>query len=188
MGGTSEVIDIRRRTADDMKGSIASLAQVHGSDGYPVNWPADPSRWLTPSGLLDAWVAVAVESEAGRTVERVVGHVAIQDGAAAKPPPIGPVGIPPERLACVSRLFVAPAARGRGTAARLLDECARYAAGHRRRLVLDVVDDGRAAIRLYERAGWRRVASTRAEWLARNGERALVHHYVSPTDPTGAIR
>lgn len=187
MGGTSEVIDIRRRTADDMKSSIAALAQVHGSDGYPVNWPADPSRWLTPSGLLDAWVAVAVESEAGRTVERVVGHVVVQDGAAVGPPPIEPIGTPPERLLYVARLFVPPAARGRGVAARLLDECGRYAAAHRRHLVLDVADDGRAAIRLYERAGWRRVASTRADWLATNGERALVHHYASPTDSTRVI-
>ena len=161
MSGTSEVIDIRRRTADDMNGSIASLAQVHRSDGYPAKWPADPGRWLTPSGLLDAWVAVAAEPEAGRTVEHVVGHVAVQDGAAVAPPPIEPVETPPEQLLFVARLFVPPAARGRGVAARLLDECGRYAAAHRRRLVLDVADDGRAAIRLYERAGWRRVASTR---------------------------
>ena len=47
-------------------------------------------------------------------------------------------------------------------------------------LTLNVSDDGHAAIALYERAGWQRVASARADWLNAAGENALVHYYVSP--------
>ncbi len=53
-------------------------------------------------------------------------------------------------------------------------------------LMLDVSDEGHAAIALYERAGWRRVASARARWLNKAGEPALLHYYVSPDEPRPA--
>ncbi|TDD24566.1 hypothetical protein [Nonomuraea diastatica] len=52
-------------------------------------------------------------------------------------------------------------------------------------LVLDVSDDGHAAIDLYERAGWRRVASARGDWVNAAGEVALPHFYVSPETGPG---
>nr|WP_240973504.1 GNAT family N-acetyltransferase [Nonomuraea sp. FMUSA5-5] len=101
--------------------------------------------------MTAAWLAI----EAGA----VLGHVAIT------------------RDQEVSRLFVTPAARGRGVAARLL-ESARSSTPLP--LKLEVSSEGRAAIGLYERLGWRRVASSRATWLNAAGEPALLHHYVSP--------
>ncbi|MFI9594456.1 GNAT family N-acetyltransferase [Nonomuraea sp. NPDC052265] len=147
-------MDIRPRTPADLDACAGALALVHTADRYPVDWPPDPHGWLTPHGLLRAWVAV----EEGQ----VLGHVGLADTTEG-----------PE----VTRLFVAPAARGRGLAALLL-ETVRKAAGAP--VLLEVSDEGRAAVALYERLGWRRVGSTRARWLNAAGEPALLHHYVSP--------
>ncbi|MFC4011369.1 GNAT family N-acetyltransferase [Nonomuraea purpurea] len=144
-------MDIRPRSPQDMDACVAALAQVQAADRYPVDWPDDPAGWLTPKGLVLAWVAV----EGGS----VLGHVALTGDLE------------------VTRLFVSPAARGRGLAARLLDTVRAAADGP---LKLEVSSEGRAAIVFYERRGWRRVASTRATWRNAAGEPALLHHYVSP--------
>jgi ribosomal protein S18 acetylase RimI-like enzyme len=147
-------VEIRDRTAADLDACAEALAEVQAVDRYPVDWPADPGGWLTPEGLVRAWIAI----EAGV----VLGHVALTgDGE-------------------VTRLFVTPAARGRGVAARLLDTV-RGAA--RTPLTLEVSSEGESAIAFYERSGWRRVGSSRAAWLNAAGEPALVHHYVSPPEP-----
>ncbi|WP_221762528.1 GNAT family N-acetyltransferase [Nonomuraea sp. WAC 01424] len=147
-------VAVRHRTPADLDACAEALALVHAADRYPVDWPGDPQGWLTPHGLLRAWVAY----EDGR----VLGHVGLADT------PEGPE---------VTRLFVAPAARGRGLAPLLL-ATVREAAGTP--VLLEVSHEGRAAIALYERLGWRRVRSSRARWLNAAGEPALLHHYVSP--------
>ncbi|MGN9841152.1 N-acetyltransferase family protein [Nonomuraea sp. H19] len=144
-------MEIRPRTPDDLDACVKALAEVQASDRYPVDWPADPGRWLTPDGLAGAWIAV----EAGA----VLGHVALT------------------RDAEVTRLFVAPGARGRGLAGQLLDT---VRAAVRTPLKLEVSSEGEAAIAFYERSGWRRVGSSRATWLNAAGEPALLHHYESP--------
>jgi [ribosomal protein S18]-alanine N-acetyltransferase len=151
---------IRPRTSDDLIACVKALAEVQAADRYPVDWPDDPEGWLTPGDLLAAWVAL----EDGV----VVGHVGLTSPVAAIDRA--------SAVASVTRLFVTPGARGGGLAARLLD-VAREAAGAP--LSLEVSDEGRAAIAFYERHGWRRVGSTRADWLNAAGEPALVHHYVS---------
>ncbi|MEU7898723.1 GNAT family N-acetyltransferase [Nonomuraea sp. NPDC049152] len=144
-------MNIRPRTPGDLAACVEALAKVQAADRYPVDWPDDPGGWLTPDDLTEAWVAV----EAGA----VLGHVGLTGDAE------------------VTRLFVTPAVRGRGLAARLLDTV-RAAAGTP--LKLEVSSEGGAAIAFYERSGWRRVGSTRADWLNAAGEPALLHHYVSP--------
>ncbi|MFF0868493.1 GNAT family N-acetyltransferase [Nonomuraea sp. NPDC003560] len=151
---TTGGMGVRLRTPADLNACADALALVHAADRYPVDWPADPQGWLTPGDLLRAWVAV----EEGQ----VLGHVGLA-GTDEGPQ--------------VTRLFVVPAARGRGLAPVLLDTV-RKAAGTP--VVLEVSDEGRAAVALYERLGWRRVGSTRARWLNAAGEPALLHHYVSP--------
>ncbi|MEU8399884.1 GNAT family N-acetyltransferase [Nonomuraea sp. NPDC048892] len=142
---------IRPRTSQDLPACVEALAQVQAADRYPVDWPDDPAGWLTPDDLASAWIAV----EPGA----VVGHVGLTgDGE-------------------VVRLFVTPAARGGGLAARLLETARTAATGP---LKLQVSSEGKAAIAFYERAGWRRIGSDRATWLNATGEPALVHHYVSP--------
>lgn len=64
----------------------------------------------------------------------------------------------------VSRLFVAPAARGHGIGALLMAEVVREA--HERDLhpVLDVVASDAAAAALYERLGWELLATVEQQW------------------------
>ncbi|MFC7386903.1 GNAT family N-acetyltransferase [Sphaerisporangium rhizosphaerae] len=144
-------MNIRPRTPEDGDACVEALAQVQAADRYPVEWPDDPWGWLTPVDLTGAWIAI----EAGV----VLGHVGLtHDGE-------------------ITRLFVTPAARGRGLAGRLLDTVRATA---RHPLKLEVSSEGEAAIAFYERSGWRRVGSSRADWTNAAGEPALLHHYISP--------
>ena len=61
----------------------------------------------------------------------------------------------------LSRLFVAPAARGQGVARSLLTAALTEARVRRRLAVLDVGQDFDGAVALYEAEGWSRVASER---------------------------
>ncbi|MEU4514906.1 GNAT family N-acetyltransferase [Nonomuraea wenchangensis] len=143
---------IRPRTPEDLEACVKALAEVRSVDRYPVDWPDDPGGWLTPRGLERAWVAAADMA--------VLGHVGLTAGLE------------------VTRLFVVPAARGRGLAGLLLDTVRAAAGG--RPVTLEVSSEGKAAIAHYERSGWRRTGSSRATWLNAAGEPALLHHYVSP--------
>ncbi len=165
---------IRGRRQDDMDRCVALLADVYAADGYPARWPADPHTWLAPEDLLGAWVA--------EDADGLAGHVVLwpANGDSAAPVWSAASDLPADRLAAVSRLFVAPRARGRGLGARLL--AAAHAEANARRLhaALTVVDHDRGALALYERAGWRRVASIPASWALANGEHPLLHYYLAP--------
>lgn len=164
---------IRSRREADLDACVVALRAVHLSDGYPHRWPEDPAGWLSPSDLLAAWVA-----ERG---ERVVGHVTLR----ARVPEHGAAiwseatGLPPGRLACVSRLFTAPDARGGGVGAALLRAARERAHAEGRRAVLDVVDTSLEAIAMYERRGWRCVGSVPwASW----GAASRLLYYVAPAE------
>ncbi|MFF3672295.1 GNAT family N-acetyltransferase [Microtetraspora malaysiensis] len=169
-----ETLLIRRRTTEDLPACIDALAAVQASDRYPVDWPADPGRWLTPSNLVEAWVAVDGLD--------VVGHVGLAqlDAATLEPSLAEALGTPAAPVGSITRLFVTPRRRGHGQATQLLEVAGKEAANLGMPLILDVSDDGHAAIALYERVGWRRVVTTRADWLNAAGEHAVVHYYVSP--------
>lgn len=151
-----------------------ALRLVHESDGYPMVWPEDPIAWLTPDGTLGAWVALA-DGE-------IVGHVMIVEGGKVEYAAelAEAANVPVTGLAGVSRLFVTPAARGTGVATTLLERVEDLPPRRGRRLVLDVVDDGGPAVRLYERLGWTRVTEGPASWTTPSGERPQAAAYLSP--------
>ena len=133
------------------------LRAVHEADNYPLNWPADPAGWLTPPGLLVAWVA---ELPSGS----LAGHAAIQQ--------------PSNGVVELSRLFVAPAARRHSIAAALLSQAENWAAEHHHTLTLTVTDEHRsAAVAFYEAAGWQHTATTKATWTTPNGAPVHLRHY-----------
>jgi ribosomal protein S18 acetylase RimI-like enzyme len=132
---------IRERRDADLPVCVEILGAVHEQAGYPINWPADPARWLTPQDALGIWVAV--------DSDRVVGHVVL---TAAGPG------------AEVERLFVDPEATGRGLGRQLLQHCVTAAAALDRDLSLEVVDNRGAAVRLYRRAGWLETGRTPIDW------------------------
>ncbi|MFP3990590.1 GNAT family N-acetyltransferase [Streptomyces sp. E11-3] len=150
---------VRPRRARDLEACVQALAEVHHGDGYPVNWPADPARWLSPPSMLAAWVA--------ELDGRVVGHVGLSrgdDGDAAPALWGRRQGASAEATAVVSRLFVAPAARGRGIGALLMRQAVRDARERALHPVLDVVASDTAAAALYERLGWELLATVEQRW------------------------
>jgi GNAT superfamily N-acetyltransferase len=159
-------LSIRNREAGDVPRCIDALAEVHEVDRYPIVWPEDPAKWLSPSNLLDAWIA-----------ERsgvIVGHVVLVAGGDA------PDGLPShgQPLATVKRLFVTPTARRQGIGERLLAHIRAWAAGSGWSLILDVAAPGSgAAIALYERAGWRHTSSAPADWTTPDGDPVTVRYY-----------
>ncbi|MEU0075719.1 GNAT family N-acetyltransferase [Streptomyces sp. NPDC006332] len=163
-------LTIRPRADDHMQGCVQALATVHATDRYPVDWPVDPEGWLTPRSMLGAWVAV--DSSA------VLGHLVLARPGEAL---ALAVGLPSRRLVSVTRLFVSAGARRRGVAARLLDKAIAVAAADGLRPVLEVEAGAAAAINLYERAGWRCVGTSAADWTTADGRVARMRSYVAPS-------
>lgn len=151
------------------------LAAVHAADGYPLRWPADPAAWLTPDHLLAAWVTTSGH-------RGVIGHVALCRAAEETGAPVwsAAAGVPADHIAAVARLFVAPGARGFGIGELLLGTACAWAEQHDLVAALEVLDRDRHAVALYERLGWRRVASAIAPWSAEDGAPVLLHHYLAP--------
>ena len=156
---TEQPISIRNREVADIDLCVRALATVHPASGYPANWPADPARWLSPSGILHAWIATTNELP-------IAGHVILRQL---------PGG---ERIAEVSRLFVVPAARRQGIALALLQKALHWATLNEIDLVLEVTDHLRAAQTLYERIGFGRINTKQAGWTTPDGQPVTLHQYV----------
>jgi len=165
---------IRPRTDQDLAACATALATVQRADRYPVHLPDDPEGWLTPDGMLGAWVAA--EGPA------VLGHVTL---TRTDPALADAIGAPAEGLAAIARLFVTTTARRRGLAADLLGHAARTAVADGLRPVLEVDSGATAAIGLYERAGWRFVRAMTADWHTADGRLAVVHAYSGPDGHAG---
>lgn len=148
---------VRPRTDADLPALVTVLRAVHERDGYPVHWHEPAADWLTPAGMLGAWVAVVGDEP--------VGHVLLAGEAAGL---------------SVGRLFVAPTARGLRLADLLLDVVEGEAARRGQPLTLQVHIAATAAISRYERRGWRRTGTHTAHWSEADGTPALAHRYVAP--------
>ena len=131
--------------------------------------------WLSPNGCAAAWVAY------DDVTGSILGHVCVVRGV-DDPMIASLTGVSTDRLASVSRLFVSPVARGRGLGlgTSLLAAVSSWTLAHDCRLMLDVVDVGTPAIRLYERLGWRLVDRRQADWVTPQGERLPVRIYLAP--------
>lgn len=172
---------MRSRDEADLPECVELLRQVHRLDGYPVHWPEDAAAWLTPRNLLAAWVVVRDGT--------VVGHALLRGapGTTGAEPIAAATGVPPDRTALIARLFVAPSARRDGVAARLLEAATNEARARGLLLALDVVGSHSAPIALYERAGWRRVATV--AWTPAVGdEEQPLHCYVAPARRSDPLR
>jgi GNAT superfamily N-acetyltransferase len=142
---------IRPRREGDLERLVALLGAVYTSDGYPANWPNDPARWLALGRAIAAWVW----EEGGE----LGGHIALTrpDPDRAWPQWQEALQVPPEGLAVMRRLFVAPDRRRRGIASDLLNAAKKEAADGGLHPVLDVSDDNRGAIAFWKAHGWQQV-------------------------------
>jgi GNAT superfamily N-acetyltransferase len=161
---------VRLREPADLRLCVDVLAAVHHRDTYPLQWPADPVSWLTPPGLISAWVA-EVDSE-------LVGHVALICTDSSKTPPRG-------GQAELSKLFVSPTVREHGVGAHLMDAARRRAAHQGWTLWLEVVEGTGIAADFYDRRGWRLIDRRSANWTTSTGYRPVLRQYVEPipTEP-----
>jgi hypothetical protein len=64
-------VGVRARSGADLAACVRGLADVHRTDGYPLNRPADPPSWLSPDGLRHARAAVPVGPRAQRSADGV---------------------------------------------------------------------------------------------------------------------
>ena len=167
---------IRRRTDRDLDRCVEVLAAVHRHSGYPVNWPERPADWLTPRSPLAVWVC---ELEG-----RVVGHLSLSRAAEGDAAPVlwgARAGAGVEATAVIGRLFVSPAARGRGLGAALLGRAVEEARVLGLQPVLDVVDSPSAATALYDRLGWELLDVVEQRWAP--DQVVPVRCYAAPPDP-----
>lgn len=145
---------LRDRSSSDLPELVTLLRRVHEMDNYPTVWPADPTGWLLNVNSLGAWVA---ESDG-----RIAAHVSLdRTGAGARTDVwVHATGHPPDDLAEITRLFIAPTHRGAGIGHLLLRHAVQIAHDLGLWPVLDVRHDGRTeASRLYAAAGWRLVGT-----------------------------
>lgn len=157
--GEDTARSVRPRTGRDLGDCVRVLAAVHEHDDYPVNWPDRPDEWLSPPSLVAAWV---VEHDG-----RIAGHVGLSRSDETDAAPglwSARAGVGVDETAVVSRLFVAPSARGLGLGATLLARAVSEARRRGLHPVLDVVASDTAAAALYERLGWRLLATVEQRW------------------------
>lgn len=166
--------EIRPRTPADIDECARLLVTVHARDGYPVEGVADPESWLSPAGLIRAWV--------GELSGSIVGHALIttpmpgDDDAADLW--MEQSGEPASRVAVAGRLFVGPSARNHGMGEELARAAMEYATDYGRRVVFDVMEKDRSAIRLYERLGCTNIGSVRHRFG--DGQERAARCYVAP--------
>lgn len=151
-------VRIRPRTPEDLPACAAVLRAVHEDSRYPVVWPDDAERWLTPRTMVGAWVA----TRDGVVVGHVVLGLADQAGGT--------------RLGSIERLFVDPACGRSGIGRRLLAHAQADAELRGLPIELDVADGSVAAIRLYERLGWRLVRRAPISWGGDHATSVLTFH------------
>jgi GNAT superfamily N-acetyltransferase len=168
---------VRERTSKDIASCVAGARLVHESDGYPNNFPEDPSAWLQSPRQRAAWVAEASDGS-------LVGHVALNvaEGDPAQSVASERTGLPAERLAVVSRLYVWPDARHSGVASALLERAVAAAHAEGTRPVLDVLEKDAGAIAFYERSAWTRTAPI-VFTSPRTGERMPAFVFAGPLPP-----
>ncbi|MGW5349524.1 GNAT family N-acetyltransferase [Streptomyces sp. NPDC004031] len=172
---TAPGVLVRGRRDSDLAAAAEGLGVVHVTDGYPMEKVGDPVGWLSPPGMVGAWVA---ELEG-----RVVGHVAVTRGGTHEVAVrmwVEQSGADPGEVDVLARLFVVPEGRGHAAGAALVAAATADARARGMRLVLDVLSKDAAAIRLYRHLGWTELGSVVHEF-ASGPVNALC--FVSPEGP-----
>ncbi|PKW25439.1 GNAT family N-acetyltransferase [Phycicoccus duodecadis] len=176
--GTSSDVALRDREPADLPRLVGVLEAQQAGSGYPVRWPLPfpAEEFVVRPGELGAWVA-----QVGGVV---AGHVALLHPASGWEAAAfrEAMGLPPERMATVSTLFVDAERRGAGIGTRLIDVAVAHARALGRVPVLDVVQEHSPAAALYRRRGWRVVGEARPHWLPADREPVLLMTLDDPAE------
>jgi len=141
-------VQIRPRRDDDLDDLVGIAAAVQADSGYPHRSVTDLAAFVArPGAALAAWVA----EDGGE----VVGHVALHPTGSKEMSTVVRAaigdGVP---FGVVSRLFVSPAVRRRGTGRVLLETCTADALARDLVPVLDVSIHFGPANALYRACGY----------------------------------
>ncbi|HET9732277.1 MAG TPA: GNAT family N-acetyltransferase [Acidimicrobiales bacterium] len=140
---------VRDRRPEDLDALVRLAAEVHALDGYPIYLPTDLGAFVYSKDTIAGWVA--------EEADEIVGHVALHrrswEGVMRLARDV--TGLSESQLGVVARLLVSPTARRQGLGAALLAQAERQARKLGLQPILDVATQYSAAVRLYERSGWR---------------------------------
>ena len=144
---------IRPRQERDVPDLVGLADAVRAVDRWPPHRVGTTADFVTGGPVVTALVA-----EDG---EGLIGHVAVHDRSADAVMELAQdaLGVDRARLAVVARLFVDPRRRDRGVGRALLQAAADEVAAVGALPILDVWVELAPAVRLYERAGWRRLGT-----------------------------
>ncbi|ETS83116.1 hypothetical protein PFICI_04992 [Pestalotiopsis fici W106-1] len=167
-------IEFRRRSKDDLPALVEALEDVYSTDGYPIEGTATAVSFLSPPGLVAAWVAVH------RGL--VVGQIAVVAGGqghhAAVRAWVDSVGSGGDAGATVvaARFFIRKYARGFGLGRALVEKTCQWAKDNGKRIVINVLAKDQDAMKLYEKLGFRRFGE--GEYEYHEGKKATQYFYV----------
>ncbi|MFE0675581.1 GNAT family N-acetyltransferase [Streptomyces sp. NPDC058867] len=167
-----ESVIVRPFEDADLADAASALVEVHSTDEYPVEGVDHPEAWLRSADVIAAWVS--------EIDGNVVGHVAVMrpHGEDAVSMWMQQSSDTEDQIAVLARLFVVKAARKHAAGEQLMKAAMSYGRKHGLRLVLDVMTKDAAAIRLYERLGWREIG--RAPHRYGSGQSIDAVCYVAP--------
>jgi GNAT superfamily N-acetyltransferase len=120
----------------------------------------------------------------GRDDRLLAGHIGLVQGVRTGCL-LQATGRDASELGGIARLFVDPGARRKGLARALLAAAVGHARVRGLQPVLDVVDDGKAAIALYEGSGWKLAGTETATWVTPAGITPTLRCYLGPKEPDG---
>ena len=146
---------IRPRTSADIDECVSALSILYKTENYPLGKNRDLRDFLTNEKNQLAWVA---EHDG-----RIIGHISTSKIAHDTAFDVWKYQNPDENpysLSLLSRLFVLPEYRKLGAAIELVDAAVKANAEDDTRLLLSVMVDSKAAIRLYEKCSWVRYGTT----------------------------
>lgn len=169
-------VTIRPRREEDIPALAAILVRVHELDGYPVEGVADPEGWLRRDHELRSWVAVEEDKPIGQITLTRAEHD--DDAARAWHKHTGG---DVNRLAIPVRLFVDPDHRGSGAGRLLMNAAVDFARTRGLSIAFDVMLKDRAAIRLYERLGAKRITDLTHQYGDGFTEPAAIYTVALPT-------
>ncbi|WP_394939573.1 GNAT family N-acetyltransferase [Psychromicrobium sp. YIM B11713] len=159
------LITVRTIKASDRQELLAVLARCGRHSGYF----ADADGELVPhaeASLFDERFSTAWVAEVSG---RVVGHIAVMplllnEDVESIPLWTAATGQTTDQHTLIKRLFVDPAAQGTGIAQALMAQAMEQIDSTGQIGVLDTISIAQAAMRLYQRLGWREVARTKPYW------------------------
>lgn len=154
---------IRTRSPEDLPALKRALEDVYNTDGYPVEGTSKADSFISPDGALHAWIAtqgglvvgqiVLISGSAVAQRELIVGKSGHRAALQAWIDRGGSI----EHTALAARLFVRKSARSTGLGAELVLAACKWASVNNLRIVINVLDKDHAAIRLYEKLGFRQI-------------------------------